>query len=135
MPPVMRDQPSKAQAEFRVLVARVWSVTRRERDMSIFPRAPLACRVIANDGIGVSKQGGIGINQAQLAQPIWDSVGETVLLLWKDASDILGDPLHLAAGGRGHKRQYERAHPMWVSLGSAPRQTENGPAIHAQSLT
>ena len=66
--------------------------------MGIFPRAPLACCVIANDGIGVSKHGGIGINQAQLAQPIRDSVGETVPLLWKDASDILGDPLHLATG-------------------------------------
>jgi hypothetical protein len=36
---------------------------------------------VANDGIGVGEHGGIGVSQAQLAQPIRDSVGETVPLL------------------------------------------------------
>jgi hypothetical protein len=73
--------------------------------VGIFPGTPLASRFIVNDGIWVSKHGGVGIDQAQVAQPIRDSVGEPVPLLWKDASDILGDPLYLAAGGRGHKSQ------------------------------
>jgi hypothetical protein len=38
-------------------------------------------------------------------------------LLWKDASDILGDPLHLAAGGGGYEAQHQGVHSAGASLG------------------
>src|SRR5437870_13418073 len=59
---------------------------------------------------------------------------------WPD-NDAYGDPLHLAAGGGGHKPQHQCVHPVGVSLGicqaegGAPGQTQNGPTIDAVHLT
>jgi hypothetical protein len=76
--------------------------------MGLLPSTPLACSVIANGGVGVSEHGGVGIDQPQVPQVVWEGVGETVPLLWKDASDILSDPLHLAAGGGGYEAQHQK---------------------------
>src|SRR5271166_4600972 len=89
--------------------------------MGLLPSTPLACSFIANGGVGVSEHGGVGIDQPQVPQVVWDGVGETVPLLWEDASDILGDPLHLAAGGGGYEAQHQGVQGHMPGRGWCPR--------------
>ena len=66
-----------------------------ERDVRILPLAPCLRRSIANRLIGVSKHDRVSIDEWDVAQMLGDSLGKAFPFLWKDASNILGDPLHL----------------------------------------
>jgi hypothetical protein len=59
----------------------------------VLPQAPLAGRVLANQGIRVGEQCGVGIHQALIPELLGDCAGEPAPLPGEDAPDVLGDPL------------------------------------------
>ena len=135
MPPVVRDEAREPEAKVRIVVARIGLVAGGERDVRIFPGAPLPRRVLADGRIGVEQQRGVGIDQRQVPQPLGHGRGEPLPLARKDASDVAGDPFDLAARGGGHERQHQRVDPLRVRLGvgqaegGAPGQAQDGPAL------
>ncbi len=116
VPPVVRDQAREAQAELRVLVAGVRPVTGGEGDVRVLPGAPLARRVLADGGIGIEQQRGVGVDQRQMPQSRGDGRGEPIPLAREDAPDIARDPLDLAAGRGGHRARARARRPARVRL-------------------
>src|SRR5262245_39841769 len=141
VPPIVSNEASEPQTKLGILVARIWSVTRGQRDMGVFPGAPFPGSEITDNRIRVRKHPSIGFDRSEVPKLFRDGIDKTFPMLRKHAPDVLGDPLHFAMRSRCDEREHQCIDPIGVSLGvgqserAAPRQTKNGPPINAAQLT
>ena len=84
MPPIVRDQARKLEAELRVVVAPIRLITGGQGHVRVFPGAPLPRRVLPDCGVGVEQQRGVGIDQWEVPQPLGDRSGKPVPLARED---------------------------------------------------
>lgn len=139
--PIVSNEASEPQTKLGILVARIWSVTRGQGDMGVFPGTPFSGSEITGNRIRVCKHPSIGFDRPEMPKLFRYGLDKTFPMLRKHAPDVLGDPLHFAMRSRCDEREYQCIDPIGVGLGvgqserAAPRQAKNGPPIDAAQLT
>ena len=115
-------------------------MTRREGDMSIFPQAPLPCRVLLHRKIRIEKHVGVSVNKPVASQPLRYSGNKSVPFARKDPADPFRDPLDLSPGRRTDECQDERADTAGMLLRvskaqcGSPGDAKNRPAVDVVKL-
>ena len=116
VPPIVSHEASEAQTKLGILVARIWSVTRGQGDVGVFPGTPFSGSEITGHRIRVCKHPSIGFDRPEMPKLFRYGIDETFPLLRKHAPDVLGDPLHLAMRRRRDESEHQCVDPIGVSL-------------------
>src|SRR5262249_21349133 len=117
VPPIVSNEASEPQTKLGVLIARIWSVTRGQGDMGVFPGTPFSGGEITGNRVRICKHPSIGFDRPEMPKLFRYGIDESFPLLRKHTPDVLGDPLHFAMRSRCDECERQCIDPIGVSLG------------------